>query len=372
VYRILLINWRDIKNPDAGGAEVHYHEIFKRIVAMGHEVTLLSYRYPGGSEEEVVDGIRVVRRGGKFLFNYRVPFACRRLLKKECYDIVVDDINKVPFYTPLYMSMPILALEHHLFAETIFLEVPFPVAAYIYLGELLIPAVYRRTRFTVVSESTRQDLAGRGIPYDNMTVIHNAVDHDVYRADFSRKSELPLIGYVGRIKRYKRIDLLVKAAKVAFERFPSAGMEIAGSGDYLTELKALAAELGIADRIVFRGFVSEQEKVDILQRSHVVVNTSSKEGWGVTVVEANACGTPVIASDVPGLRDAVAHGTSGYLVPYGDVDAFADRICAVLASRRLREELSQGAVEWAAQFTWDESARATLAVIGDVIAAHQR
>ncbi len=372
MYRILLINWRDIKNPDAGGAEVHYHEIFKRIVAMGHDVTLLSYRYPGGLEEEVVDGVRVVRRGGKFLFNYQVPLACRRLLRHESYDIVVDDINKVPFYTPLYVRAPILALAHHLFAETIFLETAFPVAAYIYLSELLIPPVYRRTRFTVVSDSTRDDLAGRGIPNESMTVIHNAVDHEVYRPDFSRKAAAPLIGYVGRIKRYKRIDLLVKAAQLVFDRFADVSMEIAGSGDYLKNLKSLAGKLGIADRIVFRGFVSEREKVGILQRSHVVVNTSSKEGWGVTVVEANACGTPVIASDVPGLRDAVVHGESGYLVPYGDVDAFAERICAVLGNRTLRAELSRGAVEWARKFTWDESARATLAVIEEVIGTHRR
>jgi glycosyltransferase involved in cell wall biosynthesis len=367
VYRILVINWRDIKNPEAGGAEVHYHEIFRRIADMGHEVTLLSSRYPGSPREEVVDGVRVVRRGPKFLFNYYVPLSCRRLLKETPFDIVVDDINKVPFYTPLYVTKPILAMAHHLFAETIFIETILPLALYIYLGEALIPLVYRRTPFTVVSESTKNDLAQRGIPAENMRIIYNAVDHDQYSPDPARKSPEPLIGYVGRIKKYKSIDHLIRACKLVFERHATARLEIAGSGDYLKDLEALARELGMADRVSFRGFVSAEEKVDILRRSHVVVNTSSKEGWGVTVVEANACGAPVIASDVPGLRDAVVDGETGFLVPYGDIEGFAARISEVLDDRALRDRLSEGAVAWAGRFTWDESARATLGAIEDVL-----
>ncbi len=368
-YNILVINWRDIRNPEAGGAEVHLHEIFKRIVRMGHAVTLLTSGFPACVPDEVMDGIKVVRRGTKFFFNYYVPFICRRLLKHTAYDIIVDDINKVPFFTPVYVDRPILALAHHLFAETIFLEIAFPFSAYIYVGEKLIPFVYRKTRFTVVSDSTREDLARRGIPRENMEVIYNAVDHNLYNPGPGSKPEEPLIGYVGRIKRYKSIDHLVRAAKIVFARFPHARLEIAGAGDYLNPLVALVQQLGVADRVHFRGYVSEEEKVGILRRAHVVVNTSSKEGWGVTVIEANACGTPVIASDVPGLRDAVVDGKTGFLVPYGDIGTFADRMMEVLSDTVLRAELSRGAVEWARRFNWDDSARATLRVIEQVLSA---
>ena len=367
MYRLLFINWRDIRNPEAGGAEVHLHEITRRIASMGHKVTVLASHFADAAREEMIDGVRIVRRGGKFTFNFHVPGTVRALLRQEDYDLIVDDINKIPFYTPIYVRKPILALAHHLFAHTIFLETILPFALYVYLGEMLIPVVYRNTRFVVVSESTRKDFIARGIPEQNITVIHNAVDHDVYTPDFAAKSPVPLVGYIGRIKRYKRLDILLKAFKEVAVRVPRARMKIAGSGDYLPRLKKLASCLGIDDRIEFLGFVNDSAKVAMLREAHVVVNPSSKEGWGVTVIEANACGTPVIASDVPGLRDAVVDGKTGFLVPYGDVKAFAERIVRVLEDESLRQKLSEEAVRWARRFHWDTSAEAMMQTIEEVI-----
>ncbi|MFZ1947345.1 MAG: glycosyltransferase family 4 protein [bacterium] len=363
MLRILVINWRDIKNPEAGGAEVHLHEITKRIVAAGHAVTVLASRFPGAAARDEVDGVRIVRAGGKFSFNFHVPSATRRLVREECIDVVVDDINKIPFYTPLYVRKPLLALSHHLFGHTIFLETAFPLAAYVYLSEALIAPVYRRTPVVAVSESTRQELVRRGIPARNVQVVHNAVDHTLYTPDQAARSAEPLIAYLGRIKRYKRINLVLDACKTVFERFPTARLIVVGSGDYLPRLVRQAGELGIADRVEFTGFVSEAEKIGILRRAHVVVNPSSKEGWGVTVTEANACGTPVVASDVPGLRDAVRDGETGFLVRYGDVRGFADRITQVLEDGGLRASLTRGAVAWARTFNWDDSARSILTVL---------
>jgi glycosyltransferase involved in cell wall biosynthesis len=366
MFKILIINWRDIKNPEAGGAEVHLHEISKRMAALGHKVTVLASGYAGAPASEEVDGVRIIRRGGKFSFNYHVPAASRALLAADDFDIVVDDINKIPFYTPLYIRKPLLALSHHLFAETIFLETAFPLAAYVYLSEALIPLVYRRTRFVAVSASTRDELVRRGIPAANIRVVHNAVDHTRYTPGDRPKSARPLVAYLGRIKRYKRIDLVMAVAKVVFGEFPDARLVVVGSGDYLGELKQLAARLGIADRVEFTGFVDEDRKIAILREAHVVVNPSSKEGWGVTVTEANACGTPVVASDVPGLKDAVVDGKTGYLVKYGDVRGFADRVTEILRDASLRTRLSQAAVSWAQEFNWDRSTEAILEVIGDL------
>ena len=367
MYRILIINWRDIKNPEAGGAEVHLHEISKRFAARGHEVTLLASAFEASAPEENLDGVRVVRRGGKFTFNYHVPLAARQLLADQPYDIVIDDINKIPFYTPLYIRKPILALAHHLFAGTIFMETVLPLALYVYLSETLIPAIYRRTPFVVVSQSTKADLVGRGIPEKNIEVVYNAVDHTAYRPSEAPKPEEPLIGYVGRIKRYKRIDHLLHALRLVVERVPEARLIVAGTGDNLSALMELAERLGIAQRVEFLGHVSEEDKIRMLQRVQVVVNPSSKEGWGVTVIESNACGTPVIASDVPGLRDAVVDGKTGFLVTYGDVEAFAERMVEVIKNEPLRRKLSREAVGWAKRFNWDDSADAILDVIGRLI-----
>ena len=354
---ILVINWRDIKNPEAGGAEVHLHEIFKRIAGMGHHVTLLASAFEGSPREETVDGIRVIRRGGKFSFNFHVPGACSALMRERNYDVVVDDVNKIPFYTPAYIRKPVLALAHHLFAETIFLETFFPLATYVYLSEWLIPLFYRNTRFIVVSQSTKDELVSRGLREDRIGIVYNAVDHGVYRPDFGAKSESPTIGYVGRIKKYKCIEHLLRACRIVFDGLPEARLVIAGSGDHLDSLKSTASALGIADRTDFIGFVGEEEKVAMLQRAHVVANPSSKEGWGVTVIESNACGTPVVASNVPGLRDAVVDEETGFLVPHGDVEALAERLLLLLGDEALRRSMSEKAVEWSLRFDWDESAR---------------
>ena len=330
MYRILFVNWRDIANPEAGGAEIHLHEIAKRIASMQHMVTVLASCFPGCRREEIIDGVRVIRRGGKFTFNWHVPLAIRKIEQEQEFDAVVDDINKIPFYSPLYVRKPLLAIFHHLFGRTIFLETAFPLALYVYLSELMIPVVYRNTRIVAVSRSTEEDLVSRGIPPMNISVIHNAVDHSRYTPDFSKKSPRPLVAYLGRIKRYKRVDLLLRAFKKVASELTDTRLAIAGSGDHLEDLKRLAFKLGISERVDFLGFVSEDAKIDLLRKAHVVVNPSSKEGWGVTVIEANACGTPVIATDVPGLRDAVVEGRTGLLVPYGDVDALSNAVIKVL------------------------------------------
>ena len=157
-YNILVINWQDITHPLGGGAEVHFHEIFKRVIAAGHRVTLLSCHYDEAPKEEIIDGIRIIRRGKRDFFNYVVPKAYRELRAQENFDIVIDDVNKIPFFTPLFVKEPLLALAHHFFGKSIFLEVSFHYAAYVYLSEMLIKHIYRRTPFAVVSESTRKEL----------------------------------------------------------------------------------------------------------------------------------------------------------------------------------------------------------------------
>jgi glycosyltransferase involved in cell wall biosynthesis len=369
MHRILFINWRDISNPEAGGAEVHLHEISRRIAALGHPVTLLASRFEGSADEEVIDGVRVVRTGGKFTFNFHVPGALRKLAREEPFDVIVDDINKIPFYTPLFVRKPILALAHHLFGRTIFLEASPPIALYVFLSESLIPLLYRNTRFVVVSNSTRDEMLRRGLKPGNVSIVYNAVDHSKYKPLPQARSEEPLIGYVGRIKRYKRVDVLLRALKIVRESIPGVRLRVAGSGDHLDALKDLAGRLGLRDRVDFMGFVTEEQKIEMLRQVRVVANPSSKEGWGVTVIEANACGTPVVASNVPGLRDAVVDGETGLLVPYGDVEALAGRLKEVLGDDARRERLAGNALDWAARFSWDASARGILEEIDKVIGA---
>jgi glycosyltransferase involved in cell wall biosynthesis len=148
---------------------------------------------------------------------------------------------------------------------------------------------------------------------------------------------------------------------------PDARLVIVGSGDNMPQLKQLAAKLGIADHVEFTGFVSMEEKVDWMRRSHVIVNPSPKEGWGLTNIEANACGTVAVASDADGLRDSVRDGETGFLFPYGNHDALAERVIRLLGDSTLYDRLTQNAVEWARTFTWDECAAQTMRIVDDIV-----
>ncbi len=360
---ILVINWQDIRNPYGGGAEVHLHEIFRRIAAAGHRVTLLCCSCNGAPPIETVDGIHIVRQGSRALFNYHVPGMYRRLVRTQQFDVVVDDINKIPFYTPLYVKQPIIGIVHHLFGKSIFLEAAWPAAVYVNLAERFIPHVYRRVPMAVVSESTSQELIHKGFNPNQLHIIHNGVDLNRYYQLPEHRSRTPLIGYLGRIKKYKSVDHLLEAFKLVHQRIPESRLLIIGDGDYLPVLRQQASRLELTNAILFTGAASETDKLRYLNQVWFTVNPSPKEGWGLTVIESNACGSPVIAADSPGLRDSVSDGYSGLLYPYGNIDRLASLIVQLINDEKRRTELRQNCVPWAQQFSWDVSAKKMIDLI---------
>ena len=365
--RILAINWQDRMHPLAGGAEVHLHEILARLATRGHVITLLCSRFPGSAPREEYDNLLVARHGGRDTFNWSMPGQVRRLLRETAFDVVIDDINKIPLATPTYVRLPILAVVHHLFGRAIFREVNPLSASYVFLMESRMPRLYRRTPVMAVSESTKDDLARRGLEPQTIAVVHNGIDPSIYRADPGLpKGETPVIAYVGRLKKYKSIDHLLAAVRTLRDRFPALRLYIVGAGDDEPRLRRLAAQLAVADRVTFTGFAAAEEKVGVMRRAWTVVCPSLKEGWGLTNIEANACGTPAICADVPGLRDSVQDGVTGLLYPYGDVGALVERLQHVLTDRTLRDRLSKGAMAWAGQFSWDKAAERTEAILEHV------
>ena len=358
--KILIFNWQDIKNPFGGGAEVHLHEIFKRIAAKGHDITLACCRFDGSSEEEIIDGIRVVRKGSRSFFNYNVRGLYKKLSKENKYDIIIDDINKIPFYTPCFVKEPLLAISHHFFGKAIFREAGFISGSYVYLAEKLVNRIYRNTQFVVVSESTLDEFIEKGFNRKQFSIVTNAIEQERFPMKICTKFDKPTVVYFGRLKKYKSVDHLVKAFALIAEKVPEARLEFIGRGDFQPELERMVSELGLKDRTKFYGFVSEEEKVELLSKSHIVVNTSIKEGWGITNIEANACGTPVISANVPGLRDSVKAGVSGLLYEYGNIKQLSEQIFSLLTNQIEFNRLSEGAVEWAQTFSWDESAELML------------
>ena len=363
---ILVVNWQDITNPLAGGAEVHFQEIFSRIAARGHRVTLCCSSYRGAAPEETIGGVRVIRRGSRELFNLRFPFTYLFTLRRRPFDVVVEDLNKVPFFTPLFVRLPLAGIAHHLFGRSVFREAGLLPAAYVYIMERAALALYRkRIPFMVVSPSTEAEFRAAGFDARRLSVVTNCVDHARYTP--GPKSGTPLLLWFGRLKRYKSADHFLLALPRVREAFPSLRAVVAGGGDDMDRLMSVAREAGLGEAVEFTGYVDEERKISLLREAWCTVATSMKEGWGLTVVESNACGTPSVAADVPGLRDAVRDGVTGLLYPHGDVEALAAALISVVGDGALRERLGQGAVRWAGEFDWEKSAAATLGFLERVI-----
>lgn len=344
-----------------GGAEIHLHEILRRLVQRGHEVTWLACSYPGAkAAERGDDGIRYRRRGHWMVTNFSLPGLLRDELARHDYDVVLEDINKVPFYAPLFTRKPVLAVIPHLFGGTVFRETNPLFGSYVWASERPLAWVYRKSLFLAISESTRDDLVHRGVARERIEVVYCGMDHDRYvLADPPARGTDPVLVHLGRLRRYKSVDVVLEAFAKIRAVFPRATLHIIGDGPDAPRLRALARTLGLEDAIHFRGHVPREDIVDQLYRTHLFLNPSPKEGWGLTVIEANECGVPVVASRRPGLVDSVRENETGLLARYGDVDDFAQKALTLLTDPPLWRTMSENAVRWARGFSWDEAALRT-------------
>jgi glycosyltransferase involved in cell wall biosynthesis len=370
---ILLVNWQDRANPYAGGAEIHLFEIFSRLAIRGHRVRLICSGWTGAPRHATIDGISIARFGSRNSFALKGRGAVRRAIKAERPDVLVEDVNKLPLYLATGTSIPFCAIVPHLFGETAFDEAPWPVAATVWAAERPLPWAYQRAGFHAISESTRDDLIARGVPAARVRVIHPGVDsRRSTPGPVGRRSTTPTFLYVGRLKRYKGINLAIEALARARQQRPDLRLEIAGIGDYRAELEQLVVRLDLEKAVTFHGFVSEERKIDLMRWAWANVFPSPKEGWGITVIEAAACGTPSLASDSPGLRDSVRHGETGFLVPHGDVAELTARMIELSDTPSLVARLGEHARRFAEGLTWERTATATEQHLQDIIEGSAR
>jgi glycosyltransferase involved in cell wall biosynthesis len=268
------------------------------------------------------------------------------------YDIVIDDIaHAVPWFSSLYTHVPVVGQVHHVHQEVLKYELSPWLAHAVALGEKSLKFFYNN--MIVVSDSTKHDLINMlGFDEDRIKVIINGVD-----AKYTpmKKSNEPTLIYVGRIKRYKRIDHILAAFSYVKRKIPSARLFIVGTGDDLNHLLRIRKKYNLHD-CVFTGRVSEREKIKLMATAWLILNTSLIEGWGMTITEAGACGTPCAAYNVPGMRDSVQNGVTGLLTQNGDIRSLAEKIITILEENNLRKNLSDNALHFAKQLDWDQSA----------------
>jgi glycosyltransferase involved in cell wall biosynthesis len=339
-----------------GGAEVHLHEIFRRVVKKGHEVTLIAHKFDGARDQEIIDGIRIERIGNKFLFDKQFKNYFKSKINESDFDLIVDDISKIPLNIPSYSKIPVVGILHHIHGNSLYKEIPKPLAYYIIRKERQIPEFYKKAKIFTVSESTTTELVNLGYDKNNTAILNNAIDHDLFDNLNVEKFEKPTICYVGRIKKYKNINLIIEAVKKLTYDFPSIKLYIGGKGDNLDNLKEQVQRLSLVKNVEFMGFLSEEEKAELLAKSWLFVTMAEKEGWGITVIEANAVRTPAIGSDVEGLRDSIRDGETGFLVPRGNTYQLAEKIKKLIEDKSELERLSRNAFDWSKNFSWEKSA----------------
>jgi cellulose synthase/poly-beta-1,6-N-acetylglucosamine synthase-like glycosyltransferase/glycosyltransferase involved in cell wall biosynthesis/O-antigen/teichoic acid export membrane protein len=351
--RILIFNWRDTKHVWSGGAEVYLHEISKRLVKKGYKVTVFSGNDGKSPRNEKVEGVQIIRRGG-FYTVYFWAFLYYILRLRNYFDVIIDSENGIPFFTPLYSGKKIYLLIHHVHQDVFRIKLRPPLS---WIGRVMekkiMPLVYRNTEVVTVSPSSKTDILMHKLTTKDPHVVYNGVDPNVYKPGV--KARKPMVLYLGRLSPQKSLSTFIHAAKKIINHTPTVEFVIAGDGDDRKNLMKLVNKLQLDQYFKFKGKVTEEEKIDLYQKAWVFVNPSFMEGWGITTIEANACGTPVVASNVAGLRDAVHNPHSGFLVPYGDAEEFAKNIVRLIKDKKLLKNMSEEAVIWSKKFDWAKS-----------------
>lgn len=365
VQRIHVLAWRDLDDVEAGGSEVHIAEVAKLWAAAGLDITMRTSWAQGQPTEAIRDGYKVIRRAGRHLVFPRAALAelTRRTGPR---DVLVEIWNGMPFLSPVWNRGPRVVLLHHVHAEMWNMTLGDTLGP---LGALfeskVAPPLYRGSAIATLSESSKRELVDElGFRDDRVTVVHPGID-----PRFSPGGDLspdPLVVAVGRIAPVKRYDVLVRAAHRARARVPGLRLHIVGDGYERPRLDAVIDELDAADWVTRRGHITDAELVDLYRRAWIVASASAREGWGMTLTEAAACGTPAVATRIAGHADAVRDGSSGLLAD-GDPRSLGDAMARVLGDRQLRDHLSAGALAWAGELTWSNTATRLMRVVADEV-----
>jgi len=359
---ILVLTDRDWTHPQGGGTGTHLHEQVKYWLDWGHSITIVAGGYPGALPIEREGNLTIKRIGSRTTVFPRVIMRGQKALEPRA-DVALEVINGITFLTPLWMDIPRVGMIHHIHKEHYVREMggagKFAAAA---LETIPLKTLYRDTAFLTVSDSTAAEIAEHGVPRDAIQVAHNGVD--ITSLQPGPKADVPTILYLGRLKKYKRVEFLLDA----LELVPDAILEIAGDGDNREAIEVEVARRGLGARVRLHGFVTEEEKVELLQRAWLNVTASSVEGWSLVALESAACSTPTVAMRVGGLREAVVDHETGLLSDTRE--QMAANVGRLLTDHDLRAQMGEAARLRSATFAWERTATLTIEAFRDAMAAH--
>ena len=362
--RIAFLNWRDSTHPEGGGAEKYAETVCAGLAAAGHDVTLLCSAHPGAPAEELRDGVRVLRQGGR-LGVYAA--SVRRLTRLEraegSFDVIVDTQNGIPFWASLRTSTPVVVLVHHVHREQ--WPIVFgPVASRVgwFVESRVAPRAFRGQQYVAVSQRTKDELTDLGVPRASVSVIHNGTEPPL-AVDTARHPQ-PRIVVLGRVVPHKRVEHAIAVVARLAQRHPDLRLRVVGDGWWSEQVHEEAARAGVASRVDLLGHVDERTKHAELASAWVALAPSIKEGWGLCVVEAASHGTPTVAyRGAGGLSESIVDTRTGVLVD--DLDEMVSVVERLLDSSEERDRLGHAAVRHAEQFTWSRTVLAWEKVLRD-------
>jgi glycosyltransferase involved in cell wall biosynthesis len=348
--RFLMLNWRDPKNPKAGGAERVTEGYLAGLQKRGHEVYWFTNDFPGAPPEEVINGINIVRGGGR---GQSVLKAIRWYRRQKPFDLVMDQHHGIPWLAPWWSKTNCVAYVHEVLGPIWAAFYAWPLSMFGRWQERWIHGLYRNVPFWTGSESTKRALHRHGVR--DVTVIHYGINLKPL-TEFQPKNIAPPLRLiaVSRLAPNKRIDHAIEATRLLLARGIDTQLTIVGSGEEAPKLKDLASRSGLAGKVFFAGPLSEQDKDEHLRRSHLLVHTSLREGWGLNVLEANAMGTPAIVYPVDGLVDAVIHDQTGIVTREETPASVAEGIAELLKTPEKYNPFRTNACERTKSFHWDK------------------
>lgn len=373
---ILVFSWRDSKHPLAGGAEQVVFEHMKGWTEAGHKVVHFSSQFEGANANEIVDNVLFVRRGLQLLGVQLAGFFWYIFGNHPKFDLVVDEFHGIPFFTPFFVRKPKLAILQEI-AKEVWLQNHLPkpfnwiIGIIGYLFEPFIFLFYKNVPFMVGSNSAKEDLIKMGIKKRLIIIIPHGVLIK-YPKPMSPKEKIKTICFLGALAKDKGIEDAIRSFGVLNKK-GDFNFWIIGKGgkEYVDSLLEMCKVLGVENKVKFwggRDKVNDLKKFELLKRAHIMINPSTREGWGLVNIEANAMGTPVVAYNSPGLVDSVKNGVTGIICKYNSPDEMAKEVEFLLDNEKKYKSIQNGALRWADSFSWKVSVRRSLMLIDNILA----
>ncbi len=357
---ILILNWKDTKNPTSGGAEIVTHEHAKRWVREGNSVTWLCSTYENLKKEEKRDGIKFIRFGNIYSIYFYAPIFYLRYRKS--FDVILDEVHGIPFFTPFYVRKPIVVLIHEIAGEIWDYTYGFPLNKFGHLMEKLYLKIYSSKNFWTDSKFTVEELVKNGIKRENCLAIPCPSNAEPLSKLPTKNDKFTIIS-ISRIVKMKGIEDVIEAFSKINEIYKDSELWILGTGDpeYEKNLKkGKINNLHLKDKIKFWGFVSEEKKLELVRKSHLLLHASIKEGWGLVVIEAASQGTPSVVYDVSGLNESVLNNKTGIVLSKNNPFKMAEESINLFEDLRKYKFLQKNCLEWAKSLSWENATKKSL------------